>query len=75
VSQAKTTFFAWRSYHLGQFDFKTLPAALHGETSFACACGAGGGTRRQSISTFSMSNALKRSFNMTKLLQRFVSEP
>jgi hypothetical protein len=37
---------------LEQFDFETLPPALYGETSFAC--GAGGGTRRQSISTFSM---------------------
>jgi hypothetical protein len=37
-----------------QFNFETLPPALDGETSFAYACGAGGGTRRQSISTFSM---------------------
>jgi hypothetical protein len=40
VSQAKTTLFAWRSYHLKQFDFETLPPALYGETSFAYACGA-----------------------------------
>jgi hypothetical protein len=56
--------------HLEQFNFETLPPALDGETSllsssvsccaataeasFAYACGAGGGYRRQSISTFSM---------------------
>jgi hypothetical protein len=33
-----------------QFDFKTLPPALDFDTSFAG--GAGGGIRRQSISTF-----------------------
>jgi hypothetical protein len=37
-----------------QFNFETLPPALYGETIFAYACGAGGGVRRQSISTFSM---------------------
>jgi hypothetical protein len=30
---------------LEQFNFETLPPALDGETSFAYACGAGGGTR------------------------------
>jgi hypothetical protein len=55
---------------LEQLNFETLPPALDGETSllsssvsccaataetsFAYACGAGGGTRRQGISTFSM---------------------
>jgi hypothetical protein len=39
---------------LEQFNFETLPPALYGETSFAYACGAGAGARRQSISTFSM---------------------
>jgi hypothetical protein len=39
---------------LKQFNFETLPPALDGETSFAYACEAGGGTRRQSIPTFSM---------------------
>jgi hypothetical protein len=46
-----------------QFNFETLPPALYGETSFAYACGAGGGARRQSISTFSM---LKCSKNMLR---------
>jgi hypothetical protein len=39
---------------LEQFNFETLPPALDGETSFAYACGAGGGACRQNISTFSM---------------------
>jgi hypothetical protein len=43
---------------LKQFNFETLPPALDGEINFAYACGAGGGARRQSVSTFSM---LKRS--------------
>jgi hypothetical protein len=46
--------FAGRADNLEQFNFETPPPALNGETSFAYACGAGGGTRRQSISTFSM---------------------
>jgi hypothetical protein len=59
VSQAKTTFFVWRSCHLKQFDFETLPPALDGETSFACACGAGGGFRRQSVQLFSIAKRSK----------------
>jgi hypothetical protein len=45
---------AEKKFQLEQFDFETIPPALYCETSFAYACGAGGGTRRQSISTFSM---------------------
>ncbi|MDR1241548.1 MAG: hypothetical protein LBM00_02015, partial [Deltaproteobacteria bacterium] len=61
------------------FNFETLPPALYGETSllsssvsccaataeasFAYACGAGSGARRQSISTFSMSKCSNK--NMT----------
>jgi hypothetical protein len=43
---------------LEQFDFETRPPALDGETSFVHACGAGGGTRRQSILHFQCQNAL-----------------
>jgi hypothetical protein len=47
---------------LEQFDFETLPPALDFDPSFAYACGAGGGTRRQSISTFSMLKCSKTHF-------------
>ncbi|MDR1241316.1 MAG: hypothetical protein LBM00_00805 [Deltaproteobacteria bacterium] len=55
---------------LRQFNFETLSPALYGETSFAYAYGAGGDTRRQSVSTFSM---LKRSSTMSHLKLRFAT--
>jgi hypothetical protein len=54
MSQAKTTLFAWRSYHLKQITFKTLHSAWPAKMNFAYASWAGGGAsrfRRQSISS------------------------